>query len=281
MKLSKMGKIWSAATGTRVLEGGKASFLFYFFLTHALNVAKSSFGPLPRSVVSLMDSSKKRFVIQNGVGIFHVRPFNDSLTISADYFESELKRWVGMPKGRNVCIDIGANIGRYTLLAAREFAYERVVSVEANPITFDVLKKNISLNGLEEKVSLVQVAVSDNSEPVSFEVDKQHLGGGKVVDKASGVPQWDTVVTVPAITVDELCKEQNVAYSSVDFVKMDVEGFECEVLAGMQQTLKGMPAGSSMMIEISEKNKEKCISSITDAGFSLVESSNCDYLFSK
>ncbi len=280
MKLNKISQIWDTAFQTKVIKGGKLSFIFYFFLTHGVNVAKSALRKFPAPVAHLLDNSAKRFVISNSVGKFLVRPFNDSFTISAPYFESDLRRWVGMPKQKRIALDIGANIGRYSLLAALAFGYERTVAVEANPITFDVLKANIGLNDLEDKVTLVQKAVSNNADPVTFEVDTRHLGGGRIVDKESGAV-WDTVVTVQAVPVDALCLDQNMRQSEIDFVKMDVEGFEFEVLSGMTATLAAMPAGSYMMIEISDRNRDKCIGLIQDAGFSLVESKACDYLFTK
>ena len=65
------------------------------------------------------------------------------MTISpSDYFEEELKEWPRKNKSRRIFfIDIGANIGKYTLIASNIFKYSNILSIEANPVTAELLRK--------------------------------------------------------------------------------------------------------------------------------------------
>lgn len=280
MKSHKIRQIFETVVQTKVVQGKKSGFVLYFFMTHTINLARRIFKKIPNRIYKILDKSNKEFIIQNSIGKFAVRPFNDSFTISAPYFESELQGWVDLPSQKRIAIDIGANIGRYTLLASTA-RYQKIIAIEANPITFGVLKANIHINGLDDKVTSIQKAVGDRLGMIHFEVDKHHLGGGRVIQGEGTNPIWETVFSVELIPVDTLLDNQHISYSEIDFVKIDVEGFEMEVLLGMQKTLATMQAGSHLMIEISSINRDRSISLIQNSGFSLIESKNCDYLFKK
>ncbi len=281
MNFSKIPTLAQTAFSTRVIEGSRIGFIWFFMLTHASNAVVSLLPSIGKPFQDMLMKSRKTFVICNRTGVFKVRPFDDSMTISADYFEQELRPWLAKPKQKRVFIDIGANIGRYSLLAANQFGYGAVLAIEANPRTCELLRSNVALSGIKDRVTVVEKAAADAAGTVSFEVDPHHLGGGRIVDKKSGKPIWPDVTEVPADTIDAICSEARIEAGEIDFIKMDVEGHEYEALQGMGATLRGLSSGAYLMMEISDIDKEKTLALVASHGFSLVDSSANDHLFSK
>ncbi len=199
----KLKILRTAAADTQVLEGGRRLFCFYFYLTHGINFIEKK---LPRTARTLRNAahfiaqrtprSTRTFVIKNNTGIFEVVPFNDSMTISADYFETQLLAWPEKPAHRRVFIDIGAHIGRYTILALSRFHYDTVVAVEANPATFATLKKNIALNGMAARAIAVPVALSDREGTIEFETNRNNLAVGHVITGGTEKSPHAKVITV-------------------------------------------------------------------------------------
>ncbi len=124
-------------------------------------------------------------------------------------------------------VDLGANVGSYTLLASG-WCNANSIAVEPVKKTFDVLSRNVSLNRIDELVELVNAAVGAGQGMVTFTSDQDttnHVLAG------NESPAQNNVL-VPMVTVDSLT---NLKYLTL--IKVDVEGFETEVLAGMRNTL--------------------------------------------
>ena len=120
-------------------------------------------------------------------------------------------------------IDIGANIGVYTLIAS-EVANARVVSVEPHPTTFALLKENVRLNA-RRNVSCLNAALSDRVGELQF-TDYRERSVNRVISAGeNGVSE----LCVASRRFDVVYRE----FSALpDFVKIDVEGHECAVLEG-------------------------------------------------
>ena len=131
-----------------------------------------------------------------------------------------------------VFIDVGANIGTFTIPAAKRVGSSgRVVAIEAAPEVFSTLKKNAAANGVNniELICAAAAASDDNSEFYPAPVD--HFGMG------SRAPQFNAEpITVRSVTLDSLV--QNFSLSSVDLIKIDVEGFEIDALKGAARLLE-------------------------------------------
>lgn len=278
--MSKISVLSKVIKDTEVIEGGSLSFKYYFVMTHLLNAVKRHVPFLRSWCVGMPKNNAKRFIIKNKTGVFYVRPFNDSFTISADYFEEDLRKWVGLPSVKNLFLDIGSNIGRYALIAKNNFAYKKVVCIEANPVTFEILNKNIKLNNIEDDVKCLSVAVGDYEGKIKFQSDSSHLGGGKVMLTDDSETGWDNVVEVNVKTVDSILQNENISHSDISFIKMDVEGYEINALNGMRETLVGVSNGTFLMLEISDDNTS-LVGWLSEIGFVLSEKQNNDYLFIK
>lgn len=134
----------------------------------------------------------------------------------------------------DIFLDVGANIGYYTLIAAKMSPQGRVVAIEPSVVNASMLKENIRLNGAGN-VTIVHRAAWQKSgvclalhirDPYNFGANS-FLGGGVVECQ------------VETIAIDDLIAEQDL--TRVDLVKIDVEGAEYEVLLGMSNCLQTKP----------------------------------------
>ncbi len=132
-----------------------------------------------------------------------------------------------------VVLDIGANIGYYVLIESQLVgAKGKVYAVEPVKVNIELLKKNLHLNNLKN-VDTFQTAFGEcNEESVIYVSNCANLSsmkrdsvGGKIIG----------IQTTSKETVDKFLKDKPLP----SFIRMDVEGYEYEILSGMVQTLKG------------------------------------------
>jgi FkbM family methyltransferase len=123
-------------------------------------------------------------------------------------------------------VDVGANVGSYTVLAAAVVG-ARVVAVEPVAATFGHLQRNVAINRGAEGVRTVRCGLGARPGELAFTTDADTVN--HVV--ASG--EAGAGVMVPVTTLDDLCAGEAPA-----LIKIDVEGYEREVVAGGSRTLR-------------------------------------------
>ena len=127
-------------------------------------------------------------------------------------------------KKGQVVLDIGANIGYYTLIFANLVGNEGIVyAFEPNPTNFSLLKKNVEINGYHN-VTIIPNAVSDKNGKTTLFLGKDNMVTHRIFD-AQIDPR--KTIDVDVISLDEYFKNYN---RRIDFIKMDVEGFLNSVL---------------------------------------------------
>lgn len=132
--------------------------------------------------------------------------------------------------------DVGANVGAFTVLAAG-VAGARAISFEPSRETFEMLSRNVRLNGLTDRVRLVNAVVGRTVGTVQFSAG---LGTENHVAAAT---EKESSVTVPMTSLDH-----ELAATPAILLKVDVEGFETEVFGGALQTLSN-PALQAIIVE--------------------------------
>jgi len=147
-------------------------------------------------------------------------------------------------------VDVGANIGSYTVLASAVCGAE-TIAIEPDPVTMGWLKKNIAANSIATKVIPIDVAIGRQAGETRFTVGRDTVN--RVADEADA-----NVRMVKVECLDDLLQGK-----APTFIKLDVEGFEADVIAGAQQTLM---AKSLLAIE-TEGRQPEVIESLTRAGF--------------
>jgi FkbM family methyltransferase len=125
-------------------------------------------------------------------------------------------------KDDQVIIDCGANIGAFTIYAAAQAQLARIFAVEPFPSTFEDLRENVKLNGLEERVRCIQIALTTGD--ISVNMYAEAPSQARQVIRASGA---DTVA-VPGTDLQSLLGRIDAGV--VDLLKMDIEGSEHTVL---------------------------------------------------
>lgn len=129
-------------------------------------------------------------------------------------------------------LDVGANIGLYTALFADATGTEGlVVALEPDPQNFAFLQKTIAANNLKN-VKPAQVAASRSKGTMRLHTSSENRGDNRLYanDLADGF------VDVEVVRLDDLLSSMNIL--ALDFIKIDVQGFEEHVLAGLEQTIR-------------------------------------------
>lgn len=126
----------------------------------------------------------------------------------------------------DIFFDVGANVGSYTLLASG-VCRARATVLEPVPATFNYLVRNIELNSLQGQTRLINAAAGPKEGTLTFTVNEDVTN-----HVITGGEENDNQIRVPVITIDSLIVE-----GEPNLIKIDVEGFETEVLKGMTVTL--------------------------------------------
>jgi FkbM family methyltransferase len=137
-------------------------------------------------------------------------------------------------------VDIGANVGAYTILAAKNAGAE-VISFEPIPSTFEKLRRNVEANGVGERVDLQRYGVGDKTGTLRFTMSMDAINH---VLRDDEVTDGTEAVEVPVGILDILLKDRHPA-----LMKIDVEGFEWPVLNGAGSVLSS-PSLKALIIEL-------------------------------
>jgi FkbM family methyltransferase len=165
-------------------------------------------------------------------------------------WEPNLTSWLeGRLRPGDVFVDVGANVGYFTLLASRLVGTDGgVVAIEPFPRTNAVLRRNVAANGAEN-VRVEQVAVWDSSAQLELFGASDRIVGGTTLD-----PDWaarwslDTQITVSAEPLSKLLSDDEVARTAV--LKLDVEGSELQALQGMEPLLPRLRDDVAIVLEL-------------------------------
>ncbi|HWM52635.1 MAG TPA: FkbM family methyltransferase [Thermoplasmata archaeon] len=174
--------------------------------------------------------------VETPIGRFACRARTTDFDIVNPNHEAELvrrieRRLARAPNGDAVFVDVGAHIGKYTILAARLLGSGgRVVAIEPDPSNFAALTTNVGLNRLDNvRAFNVGCWSSDGKRILHRQVG--NLGGHSFVDSTEGES-----ISVPVRTLDGLLAEAGAKH--VDAMKLDVQRAESEVLLGASSTLQ-------------------------------------------
>ena len=150
------------------------------------------------------------------------------------YYEKEnILFWEKLINPDSVVIDIGANIGYYTLIAAKKASEGHVHSFEPVTFNYDALQKNIKLNNLKNITANNAGISTKEGLDMYYISSKENIGmsGLKPAENFSGKMEEKTTLTLDNyVAINNLTK--------IDFIKIDIEGNELNALRGMQNVLQ-------------------------------------------
>ncbi len=140
------------------------------------------------------------------------------------------------PKQGDIVVDIGANIGRYTIIGSKRVGTQgKVVAIEAHPGNFEMLNRNIKLNQLTNVIPLNYAAYSKETKVKLYVPDEE---SGHTIYHTLMERTGKKFVEVNATTLDYLLlRLKGIRQEQVNWIKIDVEGAEFEVLKGATNVL--------------------------------------------
>jgi FkbM family methyltransferase len=146
-------------------------------------------------------------------------------------------------------VDVGAHIGRYTIRAGLKAGKQgRIIAIEPNKNNYQLLLKNINLNGLQNCIPLNIAAYCIDSELILFTGSDSAKNSIKTNSRRGSQK-------VKAKTLDNVLIENRI--QKVDLIKIDVEGAEYDVLKGLERTLK--QNNPILMVEVLRKDENKVL----------------------
>ena len=168
-----------------------------------------------------------------------------------------------IPLNANI-LDIGANIGNHSVFFACQCGANRIYSFEPQKDIYEILKRNVEINKLNDRVVLYNKGVGEESGKARINSYNINNSGGTSI-------KMDSKGELEVITIDELDLPR------IDFVKIDVEGFEFSVLKGSRLLLaRDTPA---IWIEIKEEHYKEVNDFLEKLGYSKVINKGEDYLY--
>jgi FkbM family methyltransferase len=158
------------------------------------------------------------------------------------------------PKEGDIVVDVGAHIGRYTIIASKRVGESgNVIAIEAHPGNFEMLNRNVKLNKLTNVTALNYAVYSEESKLKLY-----------VPGEESGFTVYNTITTnraktdekfieVNANTLDYILQQNGISHADINWIKIDVEGAEFEVLKGATNVLS-KSKDIALLIEVHNLN---------------------------
>jgi FkbM family methyltransferase len=134
----------------------------------------------------------------------------------------------------DVVVDIGANIGTFSVYAAKVCGASRVISFEPFPDNYEMLRKNAEQNHLH-MITCVNQAVAGSRGPRTLMLDSLDAGSHSIVGGVVNVPSGRNV-QVDCCTLEDVF--QRFSLTKIDYLKIDCEGSEYEILENATSRLQ-------------------------------------------
>lgn len=183
-----------------LLKIGFAIFNFLFY-TFKKQVKKDTFQITKNIQFKIRPNTIDAFVVFDN---FHLKEY---------LRESEIKP-------NDIIVDIGAHIGSFSIFCS-QYA-DKVISYEASPLNFKLLKENIRLNSIKN-INANNTAIFSKKGRINFVLDKGNTGGNSFYLKSQ-----KKKLKIDAIPLSQIFKDRKI--KKIDFLKMDVEGAEYEII---------------------------------------------------
>jgi FkbM family methyltransferase len=163
-----------------------------------------------------------------------------------------------------VAVDVGANIGVWSLLAAERHPDVRIHAFEPVPAVAERLRRHVVLNGIETIVTNVAAVAAENGVAPFFAIRTANTGASSLFRRRSEADE----ISVPVVTLDAYMERAGVV--RIDVLKVDVEGAEILVFRGARNVLSGA-AAPAVFFELDQRLCAAAGTTTTDVKRLLVE----------
>jgi FkbM family methyltransferase len=177
---------------------------------------------------------------------FYCRINNEDYTFMTGH-EEEIEEHFN-PNDGDIVVDVGAHAGHYTLISSKRVGQNgKVIAIEADPTNFEILNRNIQLNGLTNVIPLNYAAYSKQTKlKLYLPVEESGFSIYNTIMVNRAKPE-EKFIEVNANTLDYLLQQNGIRYAN--WIKIDVEGAEFEVLKGTINILSNSK-NSVLFVEI-------------------------------
>jgi hypothetical protein len=152
---------------------------------------------------------------------------------------------IGNKITKKTLIDIGANIGNLCIPAIKRGIFKNCLAIEPDPYNYSLLKKNIYINDINEKIETLNLAIgSVDNKKLDFELDNSNFGDHRVIDKNiiykknKYLENKRSIITIDSKKLDTVIKNFN---HKETLIWIDVQGYEAFVLDGANNILSAKP----------------------------------------
>ena len=198
--------------------------------------------------------------------------FGEDFTVIHEMFYRDdygLKRVVPLQNNAPVILDLGANIGAFTLLAAQCFPKAKFFSFEPEARNYASLKYNIQLNNLEGKINAINSAVAEHAGERNFYISNYEYAHSLLQEQVADGNRG--ALTVHCTTITKIFEDYHL--ETVDILKLDIEGSEYAVLYQLPKYFYEKIGIICLEIHVSRENKsEDLIAFLGQQGFKVFPS---------
>ena len=249
------------------------------FLAQHTQLKRGAFRPYLSQVVALMRRGPVDVTFQGASFRFYHQgsATERGALFNPAYNLDELDFLRHHTRSGGVFVDVGANVGTFSLVLARHVGPQgKVIAIEPHPVTFARLSFNNAASA-SPQVRLVQAAAGDSDGELLIETDGDNLGASHVVTGTASAQ----AIKVPSLRLVRILGEAGV--SAVDALKIDVEGFEDRVLIGFFRDAPASLWPRAVVIEhLSQKEwQQDCIADMVARGFAVTKKTRSNTFLSR
>jgi FkbM family methyltransferase len=255
----------------------KKSIVSVFTGIYNTNAGKSVFRDILKSSMEKVGETSHngvqlKFAIPNALCEWRVETYSSK--------EPETLEWIDSIPAEAVLWDIGANIGLYSVYAAKKKGCS-VYAFEPSVFNLELLARNIYLNELSNKICIVPLALSDQMSVSAMRMTSTDWGGalssfGKEFGWDGQAIKQTFEYKMIGVSMEDVVNKLNIPLP--DYIKMDVDGLEHFILKGGASILSQI---KEIIIEVNDdfiEQAEQCHSLLKEAGLVLKEKRHSDII---
>lgn len=251
-----MGDIWNQTVGGYTLRVKQSLMSKAFPFAKAVASHVPGVGVLAWSVYKLMTPGAERWINVHGVPLLtniHDGGIGTLMFLQGEYALSRVSEIRETVKEGDVVIDIGANIGYFTVLLANLVGPKgKVYAFEPDPRNFDLLQRTIERNGWTHVIPEQKAVFNKARELLLYQTQCW-------ATSALTPSKHISTVKVQVVTLDDFLSDEH----HIDFVKMDMDGSEPLAIQGMAQLIQRSP-GLRVLAEYDPDNLKRYLNDPLD-----------------
>lgn len=164
--------------------------------------------------------------------------------------EPDTLSWIKKMRKNSVFWDVGANVGLYSIFAAK-ISSSKVYAFEPSFLNLELLYKNININLLNDRITIIPIALNNKCEEGYFQLGSLDYGGALSTFSNKHEKDKKNSNSYKTISISSLKLKKIFSLENPNYIKIDVDGLEYEILQSLETILKDV---RSILVEINNNN---------------------------